>query len=151
MSAESRSPADDLAAAVRANDATEVRRVLERHPDLHGKLDDALPGSAFGSTALLEAVDLRNRDMVDVLLHAGADINQRSHWWAGGFGVLDQHDRELADFLIDRGATVDVHAAARLGMLDRLRELLREDSSRVHARDGAARARRRHRRARHRP
>jgi len=136
VNAESRSPADDLAAAVRANDAAEVRRVLERHPELHGKLDEALPGATFGSTALLEAAEQRNRDMVDVLLHAGADINQRSHWWAGGFGVLDLDDREFAAFLIDRGATIDVHAAARLGTIDRLRDLLREDPSRVHARGG---------------
>ena len=129
-------PARDLAAAVRANDAAAVRRVLARHPELPARLDDPLPGAAFGSTALLEAVERRNRDTIDVLLQAGANIDQRSHWWAGGFGVLDQNDPDLAAFLIDRGATVDVHAAARLGRIERLEELLAADPSLVHARGG---------------
>lgn len=129
-------PARDLASAVRANDAADVRRVLERHPGLQGRLDEALPGAAFGSTALLEAVQRRNREAIDVLLHAGAHIDQRSHWWAGGFGVLDQDDPDLAAFLIERGATVDVHAAARLGRIDRLEELLAGDPALVHARGG---------------
>lgn len=45
--------------------------------------------------------------VADLLLQAGASINARSHWWAGGFGVLD-NDHGLAPFLIERGATVDV-------------------------------------------
>ena len=32
---------------------------------------------------------VRSREMLDVLLDAGADINGRSRWWAGGFGILD--------------------------------------------------------------
>jgi ankyrin repeat protein len=70
-----------------------------------------------------------------VLLRAGASINARSHWWAGGFGVLDS-DHDLAPFLIERGAVVDAHAAARLGMLDRLEELLSSRPQLVHARGG---------------
>src|SRR5262249_14611430 len=74
-------------------------------------------------------------DMVDVLLRAGANINARSHWWAGSFGVLDD-DHGLAPFLIERGAKVDVHAAARLGMQDRLQELISAQPALVHARGG---------------
>ena len=77
--------------------------------------------------------------MIDVLLDAGADINARSHWWAGSFGVLDSADPELVPFLIERGAHVDAHAAARLGMLDRLRDA------------GVGRSRRRARPRRRRP
>jgi len=124
-----------LAAAVRANSATKVSDVLAKYPELKSKLDDALPGAAFGGTALLSAVAQGNRDMIDVLLRAGAGINARSHWWAGSFGVLD-HDGPLASFLIDRGATVDAHAAARLGMIDRLDELASADAKVVHARGG---------------
>ncbi len=43
---------------------------------------------------------------------------------------------KLAAYAIERGAVVDVHAAARLGMMDRLRELISLDPSLVHARGG---------------
>ena len=129
------SGAEALSAAIRSNDARNVRAVLERFPELKTRLDEAMPGGHFGATPLLTAVRQNNREMVDVLLEAGASINQRSHWWAGSFGVLD-NDGELHDFLIERGATVDAHAAARLGRVDTLRQLLARDPSVVHARGG---------------
>jgi ankyrin repeat protein len=128
-------PLEQLAAAVRANDPSLLQQVLERHPELTSRLDDALPGSAFGATALLAAVDRGNRDMIEVLLRAGADINARSHWWAGSFGVLD-NDGDLAPFLIERGATVDIHAAARLGLLADVERLVSANHALVHARGG---------------
>lgn len=124
-----------LAAAVRSNDARNVREVLARFPELKGSLDDEMVGGDFGATALLTAVHQQNREIVDVLLEAGASIKQRSHWWAGSFGVLD-NDGGLHDFLIERGAHVDAHAAARLGRVDRLRELIAQDPGVVHARGG---------------
>ena len=124
-----------LGAAVETNDAQLVRQVLDRFPELKGKLDEELVGGAFGATPLLAAVYRGNREMVDALLEAGANINQRSHWWAGSFGVLD-HDGDMADFLIERGAVVDAHAAARLGKIDVLEALLARDPSLVHARGG---------------
>lgn len=128
-------PAAALAAAVWAGDAARVEDVLALHPELRATLDQPLPGEAFGATPLIRAALRGSREVVEVLLRAGADINARSHWWAGGFGVLE-HEHALASFLIERGATVDVHAASRLGMLDRLRELLDADPALVHARGG---------------
>ena len=130
-----RTSKEALAAAVRADDAAQVALVLEQYPSLTSKLDDPMPDYAFGATPLLGAVYKRNRQMIDVLLRAGANINARSRWWAGGFGVLDA-DEELAPFLIDRGAVVDAHAAARLGMLDRLKALVSSNPDVVHARGG---------------
>src|SRR5437867_12012412 len=74
--------------------------------------------------------------MLDVLLAAGADINAKSRWWAGGFGLLHGASPELAAYAIERGAIVDVHAAARLGMLEKLQELIALDPGSVHARGG---------------
>ena len=74
--------------------------------------------------------------MIDALLQAGADINARTRWWAGSFGVLDSANGDLANYLITRGATLDIHAAARLGMIDRVRELLALNPQLVHARGG---------------
>lgn len=125
-----------LAGAVIGKNAPRAAQVLARHADLRTRLNEELPGGHFGATALLVAVHDRNREMIDLLLGAGADINQRSHWWAGSFGVLDQDDLELSPFLIERGATVDIHAASRLGRLDRIDELLAADPSLIHARGG---------------
>lgn len=125
-----------LTAAVKANDAAQVAGVLRRHPDLTDTINDPLPGLSFDSAPLHTAVWHRNRDMIDVLLGAGADVNARTGWWAGGFGVLDGAVPELVPFLMERGARVDAHAAARLGLRDRLEELLAADPSLVHARGG---------------
>jgi ankyrin repeat protein len=74
--------------------------------------------------------------MLDVLIDAGANLNVRSQWWAGGFGLLDLAEPDLANYAIERGAVVDIHAAARLGQLKRLDELLSADPKLVHARGG---------------
>jgi ankyrin repeat protein len=124
-----------LAAAVDANDTPGVRRLLEGNPGLTARLNDPMPGHAFGATPLLGALPWGNREMIDLLLQAGADINQKSHWWAGGFGVLDD-DRGLASFLIERGAIVDVHAASHHGMRERLEELVSARPELVDARGG---------------
>jgi ankyrin repeat protein len=125
-----------LLEAIHAKDADRVTAVLAEHPDLASRLNQPLPGLHFGATALSEAVGLGNRAMIDALLQAGADINARSDWWAGSFGVLDFVDADLAEFLISRGAVLDLHVAARLAWVDRVRELIATDPSRVHARGG---------------
>lgn len=125
-----------LTAAIKANDAPLVREVLKRHPSLRERINEPLPGLSFDQPAIVAAVHRNNREMVDALLDAGADINERSRWWAGGFGVLDSAGPELAEYLIARGAYIDIHAAARLGKKDRVLDLLEQDPERVHARGG---------------
>src|SRR4051812_33611298 len=115
-------PLDQLKSAFFAGDAAEVRALLERHPEL--KLQVNEPWSHFDSPPIISA---KSRDMLDVLLEAGADINARSRWWAGGFGLLDSASPELAEYAISRGAVVDIHAAARLEKTGCVRELLSEN------------------------
>ena len=117
--------------AFSTSDAARLRELLTRYPALKQAIDEPL--GPFDSPAVTHVA---TREMLDVLLEAGADINVRSRWWAGGFGILDRIPRELADYAIGRGATVDVNAAARLGMIDRLRDLLTQDAALVHARGG---------------
>lgn len=75
---------------------------------------------------------VRTREELDQLLAAGEDIDSRTDWWAGGFGLLDIAPAELAHYAIERGATITAHAAARLGLLDQLRQLIAADPSLVH-------------------
>src|SRR2546427_12505207 len=97
--------------AICENDAALMARVLEEHPELKARINE--PVGAFDSPAIIHA---RSRQMLDVLLAAGADINARSRWWAGSFGLLDTAKPELAAYAIERGAIVTAHAAARLGL-----------------------------------
>jgi ankyrin repeat protein len=130
------SPAEALKAAVCDSDATRVRTILKEHPELKAHIDDPMPDYAFGQQALFAAVQRSDRETIEVLLRAGADIRKRTEWWAGGFGVLDDCDPSLVEFLIERGAGMDAHAAARLGKIEELRALVAADASLVHARGG---------------
>ena len=129
-------PADTQAffAAVKARDHQAVRACLEGDSALVSATDE----SSFDAPAVILAAGRGDRDMIDMLLSFGADIDQKSGWWAGGFTALnsghprDLHRDGLADFLIDRGATVDAHSAAGLGRLERLRELVAADPAAAH-------------------
>ena len=121
-------------AAFHRGDADNVARLLERYPELRAKVNE--PNMGFDCPPIVAAARSGNRKMVDVMLQFGADINARSQWWAGGFGVLDDANPEIAAFLIERGARVDAHAAAHLGMVDRLKELIDLNPGLVHARGG---------------
>ena len=129
-------PAEVLTVAVCDNDAQRVRELLESHGELRAKIDEPLPNYGFGQHALFAAVQRSDRAMIDVLLRAGADIRKRTDWWAGGFGVLDDCDPSLVNFLVERGAVIDAHSAARLGMMPKLKELIAADPDVVHARGG---------------
>ena len=96
--ARQREPDELLEAAIRASDAERTARVLESYPELKARLNDPMPEYGAGMQALLAAVQRSDRRTIDVLLGAGADINMRSRWWAGGVGVLDECSHEMAAF-----------------------------------------------------
>jgi hypothetical protein len=117
--------------AFHADDSSAIRRLLDQSPELKARIND--PIGPFNSPAI---IGVRSVAMLDALLDAGADINARSTWWAGGFGILDCASPELAAYAIKRGAAITAHAAARLRMEDRLRALISADPALVHARGG---------------
>jgi ankyrin repeat protein len=129
-------PALALRHAIEAHDPTAIRRILRSAPALRAAINEPLASESFGQTALLAAVQRTNGPMVDALLEFGADINQKSHWWAGGFGVLDETSVEFAPYLIERGAKLEAPAAARLGMIDALRSIIEADPSQVRFQGG---------------
>ena len=117
--------------AFRDDDAVTVAQILNQNPDLKARINE--PVGDFGTMAITCA---KSPKMLDVLLEAGADINAKSDWWAGGFGILHLAEPNLAKHAIQKGAKVDAHAAARLGLIDELQELIRQDPAVVHARGG---------------
>lgn len=132
MAGEQDSGLEALTKAFCDGNAAVVRELLARHPEVKARINEPI-AHAFDSPPITL---VRSRAMLDVLLEAGADINAKSRWWAGGFGLLHSAPPELARYAIERGATVDVHAAARLGDLQRLRELIAAEPASVHARGG---------------
>ncbi|HEY6392938.1 MAG TPA: ankyrin repeat domain-containing protein [Bryobacteraceae bacterium] len=120
--------------AMFADDGGALTQLIASHPGLKPQIDDPL--FPFDQPAIVFAAGKGRRRIVDALLSAGANINVRSHWWAGGFGVLDSTGPELAAYLIERGAIVDAHSAARLGMFDKLKAFVSADPEVVHARGG---------------
>ncbi len=124
-------PLDLLKQAFHEDDAPRLRQLLDRFPQFKAILNE--PIGPFDSPAI---VNVRSREMLEVLLDAGADLNAKSRWWAGGFGLLHSAEPALAAYAIQRGATVDVHAAARLGLIEKLRELIAGRPALVHVRGG---------------
>ena len=50
--------------------------------------------------------------------------------------MIDNADAGLAAHAIERGAVITVHAAARLGLIEKLKELIEADPDLLHARGG---------------
>jgi ankyrin repeat protein len=125
------SPTDLFKAAVEAGDIEEARQ-LQSHPDLVSRINAPMFG--FDRTAV--HVARTNLPLLDLLLAHGADLNARSSWEKGGFGVLEQVDPDEAAPLIARGARIDAFAAANLGMLPELAALIAGDPALVHAKGG---------------
>jgi len=106
--------------AIELGDPEELRRLLARYPSLKAQVD--APLFAFGAPAIVRAK--RDRELVSALLELGADVNARSQWAQGSFGVLDENTPEMAEFLVQRGARLDIHSAAQLGKLGAVKEFL---------------------------
>lgn len=121
-----------LFTALRAGDRERVAAILDQHPALaRSKWEPD-----FGTTTLTVAARRGDTPLMTLLLEHGADPNAISDWWAGGFGPLDFSDEPTTRFLLERGATLTAHAAARLGWLDELQAILARDPEAVHRRGG---------------
>ena len=127
-----KSPADLFKAAVEAGDVEQVRQLLQSHPDLVARINE--PMFSFDSPAV--HVARTNLELLDLLLAHGADLNTRTSWEKGSFGVLEQVNPDEAAPLIARGARIDIWAAANLGMMAEVVALITGDPSLVHAKGG---------------
>jgi ankyrin repeat protein len=127
-----KSPAELFVKAVEAGDIDQVRELLQTDGDLAARINE--PMFAFNTPAA--HVARTNLDLLDLLIAHGADLNVRSSWKQGGFGILEQVNPEEAAPLIARGAKIDIWAAANLGMAAALEALLARDPALVNAKGG---------------
>ena len=72
----SEEPVEALTAAINANNSSLVRDVLVRHPSLKSRINEPLPNYSFDTPPIIAAVQKENREIIDVLLNAGANVNQ---------------------------------------------------------------------------
>ena len=124
-----KSPAELFKAAVEAGDVDQVRQLLQSHSHLVAMINE--PMFSFNSPAA--HVARTNLALLDLLLAYGADLNIRTSWDKGGFGVLEQVNPDEAAPLIARGARIDIWAAANLGMMAEVVTLIAGDPSLVDA------------------
>lgn len=128
-----RTPVEQFRSAIRSGDAEAVRALLERYAEVRDSVN--APLGAFGARPVVMA--RHNLEVIDALLEHGADLNLKSEWWAGPFGILESDiTPDQAAPLIARGAIVDIFAAAHLGLADRVRELVLADPALVFSRGG---------------
>lgn len=127
------SPLEQFDTAVREGDAARARELLQKHADVRARINE--PRFDFDSPAIHQAKT--SLPLVDVLLEHGADINARSKFWAGGFGILESGlTLEQAAPLMTRGARITPWAAAGLGMYDELEAILRANPDSINERGG---------------
>jgi ankyrin repeat protein len=129
---ETKPPIEQFKDAINNRDAAKLKKILKQHAEVKAQIN--APLFSFDTPAIVAGKS--SREVVDVLLDNGANINERSKWWAGSFGVLDNCDPETAECLIKRGAKLDIHSAAALGMLDKVKEFVERDPALVNAKGG---------------
>lgn len=113
-----------------ADDLDAASAILDEQPGLLDRL-----AKEFGACAPPPLAFARCREMAGLLLKHGAKLRDVSRWWAPGFG-LEQVIPSVAEYLIQKGADVTPHAAAALGLTERLRDMIEHETKTVHAKGG---------------
>ncbi len=94
-------------------------------------VDVASADEMDSATALHWAAESGHLDIVKMLVDLGADVNNRDDDHnAGplGWAVLSDVQTEVAEFLISKGAEIDIFSAIALGRVDEVTALVHEDS-----------------------
>lgn len=122
------SPIDALVSAAAEGELDKVKQLLATGADID-KID-----TETGTSALMEAVESNNQEMVQVLLSAGADVNAKNkHGRTALMSMEEETTAEIIETLISAGADVNAKAdngytallfAARVENLPSLQALL---------------------------
>ncbi len=131
--------------ALRERDLGKARDLLAAQPELLHRGDER------GNQPIHFAVMSRNLAAIDLLLEAGAELDSARpdgakplHLYNGDYHYRGWRDvpedtpkpREVLDYLIAKGARIDMNIACLVGDLERVREILAEDPGSVNRCDG---------------
>lgn len=115
----------DMLDAAEHGDTTRLSALLEESPELVNTSGE------YNKTPLHWAAEKNFRDVADLLIQAGADVNARTIWgstpleWAGIMGST-----AVADLLLEHGASgLSLSIAAGLGRLEEVRSLCEQSAS----------------------
>ena len=106
-------------------DAAGLRNFLAVHKEAQSLLNRPL--FSFGKPAVVCARN--NLPLLDVLLEFGANINARSNWEPGSYGVLNETKATVVDALAERGAEWDIHAAVEHNRTELVLEFLDDEKA----------------------
>jgi ankyrin repeat protein len=110
--------------ALELDDLSAAEAAIRAHPELLNS-PDSRPAVTLARTVA----------MAERLLALGGNIEDVSKWWGRGMG-LRCVDPAMAAFLVERGARLTAHAAAGLGLVDRLEKMLDTDPALIDAKGG---------------
>ena len=122
---------DKYFAAIAATDTGELKDLLQAAPEVVRARLPAVgdgPLCAEGGTGLHVCVQIGHVELARMLLDAGIEVDARSHEGRTALHDAIEHGQHgIQELLLKRGAEVDICAAAILGRLDRVREILDTD------------------------
>jgi ankyrin repeat protein len=125
--------ADPIHDAARDGDVAELKKLLDKDPDLVRSPDPTLGPD---STPLHVAARWGQTEIVEALLDYKADVNAEARRCGTPLHLAVRcGHKDLAELLLSRGAQLDIFAAAGLGRLDDVKRLLKDDPKRLNARD----------------
>ena len=113
-----------LIQALETDDSTSAEALILEHPDLLNAPRER-PAVTFARTPAL----------AELLLNRGADVEAVGKWWAPGFSTRTIA-AEVGKLLVERGAALTPHAAAGLGLVDRLKTMLAADAATADSKGG---------------
>jgi ankyrin repeat protein len=115
-----------LVLAVTHNRKDMVEFLLAKGADVNAPGGGRVGGGPSRPTPLEWAVQYGNKEMIEVLLAHGADINAKSkHGDTALFTAVMNGRRDIGEFLVAKGAKVDVFAAAGLGRVEQVASFLK--------------------------
>jgi ankyrin repeat protein len=110
--------------ALQSDDVVAIEALVQKHADLLNPPN--------GRPPITEA---RTVTTAEHLLSLGADAEAAGKWWASGM-YSRTVAQDVGRLLVERGAGLTVHAAAGLGRIDRLGEILAVDPSLIDSKGG---------------
>ncbi len=113
-----------LIRALESDDVATIDALVREHPGL------------LNAPNLRPAITTaRSVTTAEWLLRLGADVEAVAKWWARGLYTREVV-QDVGRLLVERGASLTVHAAAGLGLIDRLGDMLATDPSLIDAKGG---------------